>query len=220
MNRGVCLLVVVTSCAPGRAGSQPNQAATRLFAVEPNAVVEQVIDGDTIEVRIGRRSERVRLLGVDTPETQHPGRPPECLGAEATAFTRSLLPGGTPVRLERDTIGRDHFGRLLAHVYRASDGLSVNHSLVREGYASVLIVPPNTAHADALVDAAIAAHTEGLGVWAQCGAPFRATSRRAPARSHRTRNREPQRSSPTSRHRGGPRSARHRRAPSAGAARR
>jgi micrococcal nuclease len=220
---GVCLLavavvvvvvvvVVVTSCA----GSQAFQAEPAHFWLEPNAIVEQVIDGDTIEVRIGKRSERVRLLGVDTPETQHPSRPPECLGAEATAFTRSLLPTGTPVRLERDLIGRDHFGRVLAHVHRASDGLSVNHALVREGYAAVLIIPPNTVHADTLIDAAVAAHAEGRGVWAHCGAPLRATSRRAPARIPRTRNREPPHSSPASRRRAGTRSARPRRARPAG----
>jgi micrococcal nuclease len=218
-RRWVCLLVVATGCMPSRAtGPVLSQPEVARFSLEPNAVVEQVIDGDTIEVRVAGRLERIRLLGIDTPETQHPDRPAECLGPEATAFTRLLLPVGTPVRLERDIIGRDHFGRLLAHVHRASDGLSVNHALVRQGYASVLIVPPNTAHADTLLEAAVSAHADGLGVWARCVSTVRATNRRVPARTRRTRTREPPRRSPTSMRRAAMPSARHRRVPPAAAA--
>ena len=84
-------------------------------------MVETVIDGDTLDVAIRGRHERVRMLGIDTPEV-HPG-PPECYGPEAAAFTASLLPPGSEIRLERDIVGRDHYGRLLAHVYRRDDGL-------------------------------------------------------------------------------------------------
>ena len=59
--------------------------------------------------------------------------PPECYGTEAAAFTRSLLPVATEVRLERDVVGRDHYGRLLAHVYRLADGLLVNQAILEHG---------------------------------------------------------------------------------------
>jgi len=85
------------------------------------ATVVGVVDGDTIEVEIAGRHELVRLIGIDTPETLHPDRPVECHGPEASAFTATLLPLGAQIRLERDLVGRDHFGRLLAYVHLAAD---------------------------------------------------------------------------------------------------
>ena len=100
------------------------------------AVVERVVDGDTIIVRLpdGRR-ERVRLLGIDTPESVDPRRPVECFGKEAAARTRKLL-AGRHVLLEFDpTQGlRDRYGRLLAYVFR-DDGLFINETLIAEGFA-------------------------------------------------------------------------------------
>jgi len=79
------------------------------------AVVTHVVDGDTIDVEIGGRTERVRLIGIDTPETKKSNTPIECWGPEASAFTASLLPEGTEVRIERDVVGRDDYGRLLGY---------------------------------------------------------------------------------------------------------
>ncbi len=81
--------------------------------LEPNAVVEYVIDGDTVDVIIDGNEERIRLIGIDTPETKKRDSPIECFGPEATAFTELLLPVGTPVRIERDIVNRDDYGRLL-----------------------------------------------------------------------------------------------------------
>ena len=61
-----------------------------------------MVDGDTIDVEIGGRNERVRFIGVDTPETKKPNSPVECWGPEAAAFTESLLPLGTLVRIDRE----------------------------------------------------------------------------------------------------------------------
>jgi micrococcal nuclease len=133
-----------------------------------SAVVEQVVDGDTIDVAIGGRHERVRLLGIDTPEVHVDGGMPECFGAEAAEHTAALLPAGTRVRLERDVVGRDHYGRLLAHVYRLADGLLVNAELLRRGYARTLTIAPNRALAERYVAATIAAEAEGLGLWSAC----------------------------------------------------
>lgn len=139
-------------------------------AVRANATVVRVVDGDTIRVRLdGDGEERVRLIGIDTPETKDPRRPVQCYGREAAARTVSLLPPGTRVRLERDVEPRDRYGRLLAYVYRASDGLFVNLALVREGYALVLTIPPNVAHAEEFVAAARGAREAGRGLWSACG---------------------------------------------------
>ena len=92
-------------------------------------LVERVVDGDTIIVEgVGR----VRLIGVDTPETVHPNRPVEFYGKEASAFTKRLLVG-KPVRLEYDRERTDRYGRTLAYVY-LSDGTLVNAKIIRRGY--------------------------------------------------------------------------------------
>lgn len=131
------------------------------------AVVERVVDGDTIVVRIGGERERVRLLGIDTPETVHPEKPVECFGPEASARLSELTPPGSQVRLERDTELRDRFGRLLAYVY-APDDTFVNLSLVEGGYATTLHIPPNGAHRQQLAAAEQQAEAAGVGLWSAC----------------------------------------------------
>lgn len=133
-----------------------------------DAEVVRVVDGDTLVVRIDGAEERVRLLGIDTPESVDPRSPVECFGKEAAAHTASLLPPGTPVRLVRDVEARDRYDRLLAYVYRADDGSFVNLRLVEDGYAVVLTYPPNVAHADEFVAAAGDARVAGRGLWAAC----------------------------------------------------
>ena len=76
----------------------------------------RVVDGDTIIIIIDDKNERVRLIGVDTPEIVHPEKPVEFFGQEATAFTKSMVEG-KKVRLEYDQEKRDKYGRLLAYVY-------------------------------------------------------------------------------------------------------
>ena len=92
-------------------------------------LVERVVDGDTIIVQeVGR----VRLIGVDTPETVNPRRPVECFGREASAFAKRMLEGQR-VRLEYDQDRTDRYGRTLAYVY-LPNGAFVNAELVRQGY--------------------------------------------------------------------------------------
>jgi micrococcal nuclease len=133
--------------------------------------VTKVVDGDTIEVRVGGRTEKVRLIGIDTPETKDPRRPVQCYGAEASAHTAELLPPGTAVRLERDVEERDAYDRLLAYVYRSSDDLFVNLELARDGYADLLTFPPNVAHTTELRAAVDEARRGQRGLWAACGGP-------------------------------------------------
>jgi micrococcal nuclease len=167
----VCVAMMGCTTAPAD-GATPlttvSSVAVVPNALVPNAVVEHVVDGDTIDVQIAGRVERVRLLGIDTPETARPDQSGECFGEEAAAAMRELLAPGTAVRLERDVVGRDDYGRLLAYVYRASDGLWVNAELVRRGFARVLTFTPNTVHADDFVRAAIDAHADAVGLWSAC----------------------------------------------------
>lgn len=132
------------------------------------AVVERVVDGDTVVLRIGGAREQVRLIGVDTPETVHPERPVECFGPEASAHTRALLAEGTIVSVRRDAEARDVYGRLLLYVWREEDDLFVNLDLVSNGYARTLDIAPNTAHSRDFAAAAATAARSRLGLWGRC----------------------------------------------------
>jgi micrococcal nuclease len=157
----VAALVLATGCAGG-SGSAPSATAPG------TATVARVVDGDTIRVRIAGREESVRLIGIDTPESVKPGTPVQCFALAASARTKALLPVGTAVRLVRDVEERDRYGRLLAYVYRARDGLFVNLALVREGYAVALTIPPDVAHAAEFVAGAREAREQGRGLWSRC----------------------------------------------------
>ncbi|MDO8675890.1 MAG: thermonuclease family protein [Candidatus Omnitrophota bacterium] len=117
--------------------------------------VTYVYDGDTIKLDNG---ERVRLVGIDTPEAHDndkllrdvrrrhsDGKTQLAMGREAARFARSLL-AGQQVRLEFDVEQRDKYGRLLAYLY-LPDGTFVNEKIIREGYAYPLTIPPNVRHA-------------------------------------------------------------------------
>ncbi len=129
--------------------------------------VVRVIDGDTIEVTGGIR---VRLIGVDTPETVEPGTPVQCFGPEATRYANEIVPPGTRVRLIYDVTRTDGFGRTLAYVYKLEDGLFVNRALARNGFALQLTVPPNVAHAEEFRVAVAEARDANLGLWRNCQA--------------------------------------------------
>ena len=169
----VALLALVAGACARRSTNPPSPAsatspAAGALPAGVDVAIERVVDGDTI-IFTGNRG--VRLIGVDTPETVDPERPVGCYGHEASAFTTSLLPKGTAVRLVGDVEQQDKYGRTLAYVYRLPDGLFVNAELVRRGFANVLTIPPNVAHADEFVALAALARTTDLGLWAACAAP-------------------------------------------------
>jgi micrococcal nuclease len=134
-------------------------------AASESAVVVDALDGDTVEVRIGTRTDTVRLLGIDTPETHHPTKPVQCFGPEAAAYTKARLLGRT-VRLEDDVEPRDLYGRRLAYVY--VDGRRFNDELIERGYARLLVIPPNGSHARTMLAAELDAKRAGVGLWGAC----------------------------------------------------
>ncbi|HUP70556.1 MAG TPA: thermonuclease family protein [Acidimicrobiales bacterium] len=130
-----------------------------------SARVVAVVDGDTVDVAWGGRRERLRLLGVDTPETVDISRPVGCYGPEASAFTKRRLSGRT-VRLSFDRQRRDRYGRLLAYV--ELDGRRFNDELLAGGYARLLVIPPNGLHGRAMLDQELAARAARRGLWGAC----------------------------------------------------
>lgn len=129
--------------------------------------VVRVVDGDTIHVRIGTRVEKVRYIGVNTPEVHHPRKGEEPGGREASAVNRALV-AGHEVRLETDVQTRDRYGRLLAYVW-VGDTM-VNAELVRLGYAQVMTVPPNVRHQALFVKLQREAREADRGLWRRSAA--------------------------------------------------
>jgi micrococcal nuclease len=132
-----------------------------------SARVVRVVDGDTIVVSVDGREDRVRYIGVDTPESVKPGTPVQCFAKRASAENKRLV-AGRRVRLVADAEARDRYGRRLAYVFRADDGLLVNLALVRGGYARPLTIAPNIARANQIAAAAQAARRAGRGLWSAC----------------------------------------------------
>jgi len=163
----VALALLVSGCSVAPSRSAPADASAAVGEYAANATVVRVVDGDTIVARVDGVEEKVRLIGIDTPETKKEDSPVECFGPEASAYTESLLPEGMAVHLERDVEARDRYGRLLAYIY-LTDGTFVNLAIVREGFANVLTIPPNVTHADQFVAAARAAQAADAGLWSGC----------------------------------------------------
>lgn len=158
-------LVALAGCLPAKRGLSPTAQEE---AAQTNATVVDVIDGDTVRLRLESGEEIVRLLGVDTPETVDPNRPAQCFGAEASAYLGALLPTGTHVYLARDQQTRDVFGRLLGYVFVGSENTLVNLELIRNGYADTLSIAPNTTYRTIFAAALRDAKGAEVGLWGRC----------------------------------------------------
>lgn len=123
--------------------------------------VQSVIDGDSFELTSG---DRIRLIGIDAPDLETA----ECFSAEAKAELTELLAPGSTVRVVYDVNRLDQFRRTLAYVYRVPDGLFVNLSLARDGFAYEDVAPSNTAHAADLRAAVSEARDARRGLWSSC----------------------------------------------------
>lgn len=129
--------------------------------------VVEVIDGDTIRVDMSGKTETIRFIGVDTPETKKPNSPVQCFGPEASDFTKKLL-SGKSVRLEADaqSDNRDRYGRLLRYVYTQDNSL-VESSLITGGYAFAYLSFPFDKKEE-FAAAQKQAQDTRLGLWAKC----------------------------------------------------
>jgi micrococcal nuclease len=159
---GSLVLMVVVGLSivrPWEGGDPPPGPAESL------AYVVRVIDGDTIEARIDGKTEAVRYIGVDTPETVKPDTPVQCFGPRASAFNHRLVEGRR-VRLVFGVERRDVYGRLLAYVHLG--GRLVNAMLVRRGLARTLTIAPNDRYAALFKRLELHAARIGRGLWAAC----------------------------------------------------
>jgi endonuclease YncB( thermonuclease family) len=129
------------------------------------AKVQRVSDGDTFVAVVRGRRERIRVIGVDTPESVDPNRPDEPYGEEASKFAKHYLDGET-VRLAGDAEPRDRYGRMLAYVW-LRDGTFWNALLAAEGYAQQLTIPPNVTYAPLFRRLVAEARRNDRGLWAQ-----------------------------------------------------
>ncbi|MEX0896069.1 MAG: thermonuclease family protein [Patescibacteria group bacterium] len=128
-----------------------------------SALVVRVIDGDTVELDSG---ERVRYIGIDTPElNSRSASNAECYAAESSEANRQWVEG-VVVRLERDRSNRDRYGRLLRYVW--VDETLVNEWLVQQGFATQITYPPDKKYEDRLLAAQAAARDQSLGLWQDC----------------------------------------------------
>lgn len=156
--------VVACSASPARS-TGPD--VTPLTGPGVVASVIRVVDGDTLKARIAGRTDTVRVIGLDTPESVKPGTPVECYALRATAEADRLLPAGATIRLEADPTqaSRDQYGRLLAHVWLA-DGTLYAERMIRGGFGIHYVydgVP--SIHAGPLAAAEEAARAAASGLW-------------------------------------------------------
>ena len=136
-----------------------NSTAEEWFAVT------RVVDGDTFWVADGsEKGLKIRLIGIDAPEPRNTGtRPKGYFGAESTNYLKQLLKD-KKVRLEYDVSRYDRYGRTLAYAW-LEDGTFVNAELVKNGFATVMTVPPNVRHQETFTELAAKARRQNKGLW-------------------------------------------------------
>ncbi len=165
----------VAACGPAAPATPPAATAApvpgapeRPTGPTEEAALVRVVDGDTIRVLIAGVEERVRYIGIDTPEPHgSSAATPEPYAQAATAQNTRLLGAGGRLVLERDVSERDRFGRLLRHVWVEADGrwTLVPLELVLDGFAQAATYPPDVKYADVFVAAQRAAREAGRGLW-------------------------------------------------------
>jgi micrococcal nuclease len=153
---GLVLLVLLVLLATAVVGAQPSGPSVL------EGLVVRIVDGDTIHVRVDGRIEKVRYIGVNTPEVHHPTKGEEWGGREASAVNHGLV-AAQRVRLELDVQQRDRHGRLLAYVWVGE--LMINAELVRRGYAQVMTIPPNVRYQPLFLELQRDARKAGRGLF-------------------------------------------------------
>lgn len=138
------------------------EALTRQNKTQEDNLVKRVIDGDTVELENG---ERVRYIGINTPETVSPNSKTGCFGQEAKEVNRKLVEG-KKVRLVKDVSDTDKYQRLLRYVYVRD--IFVNKYLVQEGFAQASTFPPDVKYSKQFKEAENFARQQKKGLWSKC----------------------------------------------------
>lgn len=144
------------------------QTQTSLQTHQPGLYsVSQFVDGDTIVINMSGSQEKVRFIGVDTPETHDPRKAVQCYGVVAAEFTRNLI-DNQPVRLEADPLNtnRDRYNRLLRYIY-LPDGRLINAEIIKQGYGFAYLSFPFT-KADEFRQYQTIAREQNRGLWGSC----------------------------------------------------
>ena len=160
------LVVSICGCSFSARSGQDNPVVRQIVERYPELnhraytidIVKRVVDGDTFETKSG---DKVRLIGVNTPEI---GEKAERYGMEAKRFTENKLQGQTVI-LFQDVGPKDKYGRLLRYVFLESEPTMFNETLLTEGYANVMTVPPNVLFADKFVALERKARENRKGLW-------------------------------------------------------
>ncbi len=150
--------------------SSPQATISASPTSQSRFLVTKVVDGDTIEVKSGGVLYKVRLIGVDTPETVDPRRPVGCFGKKASAETKRLVEG-KEVTLTKDISDVDKYNRLLRYVFlpiSSGENLFINDYLVRQGFAKSLTYPPDIKYNERFVSAEKEARENLRGLWGEC----------------------------------------------------
>lgn len=147
---------------PDAAANQPDPASCRTSNYDEKAAVKSVIDGDTIILADERH---IRLIGINTPEIGHDGRPTQPGADQAYNYLNSLLRTNKTVRLHYDRERADHYGRTLAHLF-LPDGTNIQSLLLIRGLATTLTIPPNLEFMDCYAASAEDAQSSRIGLWA------------------------------------------------------
>lgn len=159
-------LAILFTLAQQRGYFQP--AAKTLQANQPGLYsIAKFTDGDTFSVNMNGAVEKVRLIGVDTPETHDPRKSVQCFGQAAADFTKKLI-GTNRLRLEADpaNTNRDRYNRLLRYAY-LPDGRMVNAEIIKQGYGFAYTYFPFT-KIDEFKQYQTEAETAKLGLWGSC----------------------------------------------------
>jgi micrococcal nuclease len=167
----ICLIIVIVIILSLLIGTYLQSRLTNwLNSAKKEAVVNvessrqkikiiRIVDGDMVEIETG---EKVRYIGMDTPETKHPIKTVQCFGVEASEKNRQLVEGKI-VEMEKDVSNTDKYGRLLRYIWL--DGKMINEVLVTEGFARVLTYPPDVKYKDVFLAAEKQARELKKGLW-------------------------------------------------------
>lgn len=126
--------------------------------------VISVVDGDTFKIMYEGKEEKVRLIGIDTPESVHPDKSKNTeYGIQVSNYVKELIEE-KEVKLEFDVSQRDKYGRLLAYVYLENNEM-LNEKLLKEGYAKISTYPPNVKYVEQFTKIQEESRRNEVGLW-------------------------------------------------------